>query len=361
MLHVGGSLGWESNLFRLAEASSERISTAYVGLRIDKPYAQQRLFLDLTRTAYRYANFSYLDFDALDYRGGWAWHLGPRVSGALSAERSESLANYGDFRIASQRNVRLAQSRLLLVDARLPGGWHLLGGIRGEETKYSVPFPQEGSYRARGGEAGVRYVARSGNQVTFKRLSLDADYVDRALDPVALLDDGFERSESELSATWSVTGKSTLDARLARVDYRFPHFAQRDFSGTAGRLGYRWTASAKLSLELALGRDLAPWSDRFASHRVDERLSLAAAWQLAARTALRASLGRTQSDYRDPVFALAGPPRSDTGRSAQLAVEWRVLRNALVDASVQRYRQSSTDPAGGFAGTIVTLGGSLTF
>jgi len=50
-------------------AKSDRVSTTYAGLRVDKPYAQQRFLLDLTGTTYRYDNFSFLDFNALRYQG----------------------------------------------------------------------------------------------------------------------------------------------------------------------------------------------------------------------------------------------------------------------------------------------------
>jgi len=88
---------------------------------------------------------------------------------------------------------------------------------------------------------------------------------------VSLLDDGFRRSESELLATWIITGKSTLDARLARVDYHSSHFA----SGTSPV-----PRTARISMDATQGcrsisceRDLQPWQDDFTSYRVDKRLS----------------------------------------------------------------------------------------
>ena len=120
MLQLGGSVAWDSNIFRQSEARAERIHTGYVGLRLDKSYRQQRWFLDVTETAYRYANFSFLDFNALNYRGSWAWHLGPRVSGALSAERAQALVNYGLFRDTSVRNVRTAERYLATGERQGP-------------------------------------------------------------------------------------------------------------------------------------------------------------------------------------------------------------------------------------------------
>src|SRR5438874_1699956 len=251
MVLVGGSVTHDSNVFRLPQSAdtqartgrptrSDRISSMYTGLRLDKPYAQQRFLLDLTVSAYRYDNFSFLDFNALQYRSAWQWHLTPRWSGVLSADREQALVSYADFRDLAQRNVRTMENRWLAVDGWLFEGWHLLAGLRQQEVRNSAPFVQLGSFRASGGDGGVRYVAGAGNSVDFRVRVLDGRYTDRTADPATLLDDGFSRVESEALATWIVTAKSTFDARIARVDYRATHFAQRDFSGTAARLGYRW-------------------------------------------------------------------------------------------------------------------------
>jgi exopolysaccharide biosynthesis operon protein EpsL len=359
MLQAGGSLAWDSNIFRQSDAQTEHIRTGYVGLRLDKSYRQQRWFLDLTETAYRYQNFSFLDFNALNYRGGWAWHVGPRVSGVLSAERAQALVNYGLFRDTSVRNVRTAERYLANGEAELVTRWHLLGGLVAEDVKYSFAFPQQPSYRARGGEAGLKYLTRVDRYVSFKLIGLDADYTDRALDRAALLDDGFRRREAQLTANWRLTAKSAIDARLAHVAYRYPHFGERDFSGNTGLVAFRWGATAKLTLDAALAREMAPWVDDFTSYRVEERGSLGAGWDIAARTTLRASVGHFKADYRNPVVPLPGPARNDTGEVAELRAEWRVLRNVVFNAGWQHYRQDSNDLGSRFAGRIVTLGGSL--
>src|SRR5712691_10168087 len=371
MALIGSSITWDSNVFHLPDsvdpqaqlgrpAKSDRISATYAGLRVDKPYAQQRFLLELTGTAYRYDNFSFLDFNALQYQGSWQWHFTPRVSGTLAADRTEALVNYTDFRDPSTRNVRTVENRLLSVDAWLFGGWHLLGGARQQTAKNSVSFVQLGSSRVTGGEGGVKYEAESGSSVTFNLRSVAGRFTDRAADPVTLLDDGFTRSESELLATWIVTGKSTLDGRLARVDYHSSHFAERDFTGSAARLGYRWTPTARLSLNLAMSRDLQPWQDDFASYRVDTRLSFGPRWELGARTALAITFDHLASDFRNPVVP-AGPDRRYAFRSAQLALDWQLLRNVTLKASLQRNRQTSTDPTIPFSATVATLDASLMF
>ena len=58
---VGTSETWDSNIFRLNDSAgpkSDRVNATYVGLRVDKPYAQQRVQLDVTETANHYKTFS---------------------------------------------------------------------------------------------------------------------------------------------------------------------------------------------------------------------------------------------------------------------------------------------------------------
>jgi exopolysaccharide biosynthesis operon protein EpsL len=361
MLHVGGSLASHTNPLRQPDARSDRITVLSAGLSVDQPYAQQRLLLDVTSTAYRYARLSFLDFDALDYRGMWAWRLGRRWNGMLGAERTQALVNYSEFGDPSRRNVLTAERRFLSADGWIFGGWYLRTGLEQQEHKYSVPFPQLGSYRASGAEGGIEYVARSTSSAALKLRVLDGQYVDRPLDPVARLDDGFKRSETELALTWVTSARSAFDLRVARLDYRASHFAERDFSGTVSSLTYRWTPAARLALNLSAARTREPWADQVASYRAIERKALDARWEIAARSTLRLGFARQDADYRNPLPTYTGAGRFDALRSAQLALEWRLRRNVTLEANLQRQRQSSSEPAARFEARVASLGASLRF
>jgi exopolysaccharide biosynthesis operon protein EpsL len=361
MLRAGASYTRDTNLFRAPDARADNVGTAYVGLGLDKAYAQQRFRLDITETAYRYQNFSHLDFEGLNYLGAWNWQLGPRIGGTLSATRAQSLADYSEFRNPGQQNVRTTENFAAGADAWLFGGWHLTGALTQVRNRYSVPFPQEGSYEADGREAGVRWVAPSANWLALNQRVLDGRYVDRPLDPAAQLDDGFRRSETEALAAWRVTGKSSFEGRVAWIDYVSDNFSARDFSGIAAGLRFLWQASVKLGINAALAREVEPWADTSASYRVDQRVSLGASWQPAARATLRLEARRGESDFREPLPAFAGRARRDKEASVQLSVEWRARRNLTLSAGVQRYRQSSSDPAANFHGTQLTAGASFLF
>ena len=116
---VGASVAHDSNFFRdpgiVRSPQSETITTGYAGLLIDKPYAQQRFFLSATATAYRYDKNSYLDFEGFDYRAAWYWHLTPRVSGILSADRTQTPTQ---FQNTIRPAIRRHDHRQLCVQSR---------------------------------------------------------------------------------------------------------------------------------------------------------------------------------------------------------------------------------------------------
>lgn len=368
---LGGSVVWDANLFRLPGSvdplaavgkpnKDDRITTTYVGLRIDKSFAQQRFQLDVTRTTTRYNSFTFLDFDALDYRGAWLWHLTPRVSGTLSTEHRQALVPFADFR-AFQRNISDTDRRIFNLDGWLAGGWHLLLGVFDAETRYTQVFLPQTSSRVRGAEAGLKYIAASGSSVTATRRSTKGTTINQPLDPVNLIDDGFRIQESELHSTWLVSGKSALNGRLAWVERSHEHFAQRDFSGMAGNFDYTWTPTAKLRLAVSARRELSSWWDLISSYSVSDTLSFTPTWQASTKTAVRMRLDCTQRDYRGPVIANPGPLRDETVCSAGLGADWTPLRYVTFSANLQRDRRSSNYSAFDFQDTIAVVSASLMF
>ncbi len=360
---AGASVTWDDNIFRQAESagpSSDRFTAAYVGVRFDKQYVQQRFFLDLTQTFYNYERFSHLDFDATQYRAAWNWRTSERLSGVLSADRSQSLVNYGDFRDVSQRNLRTSENRALAVDGWIIGGWHLTGSLLQQESRNSVTFLQERGFRQHGGDLGVKYLAGSGSTLAVARRWLSGEYVERGLDAANLIDDAFRRTETEAVVSWVLTGRSSLDGRLARIDYESANFEARDFTGTASRLAWRWTPAARISLNVAASHDVSPSSDAF-RRRVEERLSVGGSWELGPRTALRASVYGGTSEYREPVLAFAGPAREERFTGWSLGWDWQVHRLVTLSASAQRLKRTSNDAAFEFQGTTATLGAALAY
>lgn len=367
---AGTSVTWDDNVFRLPESvdpatrglegRSDRSIATYVGVRFDKPYVQQRFLLDATLTAYRYDRFSHLDFEATQYRAAWNWRATNRLAGTLSADRSQSLVNYSDFRDPSQRNVRTAENRAASADLRLVGGWNASAGLQQQRSRNSVTFLQERGFEADGGHVGIKYIAGSGNTLALLQRRLDGEYLERGLDAASLIDNGFVRDETEANLLWVLGGRSSLQARLARIEFDSNNFAARDFTGNAASLVFRRAATATLALDFGASRDESPSSDAF-NRRVDERFNVGAGWQVAARTAIKATVYTGTTRFRDPVLPIAGPPRKERFTGGSLGADWRVHRLVTLNASMRREERDSNDPAFDFRGTAATLSASLAY
>lgn len=371
-VRAGAGVTWDSNPFLLSSSAdtqallgtsdkSDIVSSAFVGIGIDKRYSLQRFYLDATKTANRHHNFSYLDFNPFQYRAGWDWRLGARLSGTISADRSQALVNYGDFRNALLRNLVTTEHRLASLDGLVSGGWHVLLAATEDVSKNSVTFVQVPSNRRRGGDGGIKYLAQSGSSVEFHAASARGEYLDQPLDPARLIDNGFRRSENYAIANLVLSAKSTLNGRLGWVKYKNDHFAQRDFSGTIGTLHYLWQATEKLSFVLAAARDRTPFVEDTSSYVVNDTLSLAPSWRLSSNTALTFTLSRTASDYDGAVIASTAPLRHDDLSSTELALNWTPLRSVTVNASLRHQRRSSNTAGFDFEDDVATLNASVLF
>ena len=363
-LTATGSTVWDDNVFRLpssAPSSSERITSAYVGLHIDKPYGQQRFLLNVTQGAVRYQNFSYLNFNPFTYDGAWLWQLSPRVSGTLSTTHGETLYRFEDSRNITQQILTTTDNTRFSVDGRLFGGWHLLGAAIYDKTENSSPVPQTPNYRATGGEGGINYMARSGSSIGFNYRGRHGEYVDRLLDPVLQLDDGFESKEWEVLVNWLPGGASRLTARAAWYDYRAIHFSGRDFSGPTGSLTYNWAPTGKLRFVFSGARTLEAYWLNVSSYRATNTYSFAPTWDVTAKITVRMELAYLTDDYRGPIIPYSGPLRSDSTRRGMLGLDWTPWHNVTLGASVRLEQRKSNFDINDYEDTLTSLTAALRF
>lgn len=370
---AGGGVVHDSNLFRLSDfvdpqtalgtsTKSDTITSAYVGLRVDKPYSLQRFQIDLTETVHRYENFSHLNYEAFDYRGAWKWSLTPRLSGTLSAEHKETLVPFEDFVILSrQRNVRDNDNRDFNADWWVSGGWHLLGGVSQYRQRSEVPFLAEADFSMVDRQGGVRYESAAGNSIAFVQHFRDGKYLNRVLDPVNQLDSSFDENESEMRLKWKLGGHSSLDGRIGWLDRQHDNFPARDFSGLVGELGYGWTPTGKLRLYVSAKRTIDAIVDASASYRINNAFSITPAWHATDKWIFSLRLDRVESDYRGAVTTLPGPARSDTLNSMKLMADWTPTRSISLSTGIQHAERSSNTPLAEFDASVFLLRAGFKF
>lgn len=367
---VGASVTYDSNLFRLPDGTdapanfgggrSDLITVGTVGLRLNKPYSQQRFLVDVSQSFYRYNNFSFLDFEALNYDAAWLWHLTPRISGTLTADRTESLAGFQDVR-TFQQVIRVRERYGATMDAWLTGPWHLLLGVRQTEQKDSKAVTAEQSFEASSYEFGLKYLATSGNWLALKHRRSSGDYVNRPLDAVNLFDNAFREYQTELSAEWKPTGMSALSGHVSWLERTHPNFSPRDFSGPGADIVYTWTPRAKLRFDASASRTITTWWDDDASYRTNNIFSFVATWEATAKVSAGARLTFIERDYRGAVGPVTAAPRNDSEHNAQVFVVWKMLRNSYIRASIEHLARSSNRAGLDYDAFIATLSASLLF
>ena len=371
-LRLGSTVAWDSNLFRLPDSApdpqlsrgiagkSDRIATTSVGVSFDKAYWQQRFSLEISQTLSRYERFTFLDREALDYRGEWQWQLTSRISGALRTSSSQSLVSFEDAR-GTERIVRTTSSRGATVDGWLFGGWHLLVAASEDETSSSQTFLTVPDFKQTTGEFGFRYLSMSQSSIAVTRRLRRGAYAVQAGVPVSSTEGGYTVRESEAAATWLASGKSTLTARLTRLERRNEVLPERDFSGVAGEFGYAWTPTGKVSLSLSALRALSPFLLASSTHRVDDSIAFAPSWRVSDRTTMRMRASRTVSDFLGQAGPVAGPARRDVLRSVEFAADFVPHPKVAFGASLRREQRASTDAATAFDDTLVTVNASVRF
>lgn len=353
---AGASVTDDNNLFRLPPSAdpqlvlgkptkSDQVRINYVGINLDKSYSQQRFKLDATAATHRYRTFNQLNFEPVDYRASWRWHLTQRLGGNLSADRKQTQSNFADTRDFRARNSTVTtENRRFDADWWLHGSWHLTGGVAYYSNRDNQSLRVDDSFSQRSVDAGVRYVAESGSSLALVGRQADGDYDERQINLASLLDNEFTQSDIELRMSWALTGKSLLEGRLTHLERSFPNVPQRDYSGNAGRLDYTLTPSGKLQLKLSAVRKIASDQVLTSSYYVDDSLVFAPVWQLGAKAALRLNLEAGQRDFRGGAVVALPVARQDRTQSAQLSVDWSPIRAFSLSASLLYAERSSNYP-----------------
>ncbi|MDB5807557.1 MAG: hypothetical protein JWN73_4879 [Betaproteobacteria bacterium] len=368
---VGASLSYDDNLFRLASGtnaqstlgrsrSSDWLYSVDAGLKVDKPYGLQRFQLDATLTDHKYQTARFLDWTGLDYRGAWLWQITPHFGGELSVARTQTLADYSDYRVYNTRNIQTSQVQRGNFDWWIDGGWHLLGGVISSQSRNTAVFTAVGDFDQETVEAGVRYITRDDSSLTFIGRESRGQYQDRPIDPVQIFDNHFTQHEAEARGVWRISAQSLLDGRLGYLQRRHEHFSQRDFSGPVGRLDYVWTPTVKVTVDLSAARNLYSYQEFTNSYFIADSLALRPKWQITEKTSVHAKADRTTRDFRGPV-APTPSLRYETIYTLSTGAQWDATRMVRVGAELAHQQRNSNFAGFGYTDNSLSLTARLMF
>lgn len=374
-VNVTDTYASDANVFRSPATSpppagfgtkADRINTLTLGATVDKPYSMQRFQFAGTRSQIKYDTFSYLNNDSTNYRGAWLWSITPHLTGTWSYDKTQAQVPFAQVG-GTQKNVRTSSTRTFSADATGEGVWHLTGLVSSTQSETEQTILSQPSYQNNHFELGVRYVSLAGNTISLTQRNTPAVTINQPLDPVNLLDTNYTDSDTDLTVFWKPSGKSSFDLNLTHKVRTNLHFAQRNFSGTAGRLHYLWTPTGQLTINFNAFRNLIPYAAfgntlQNSTYEVDRTFAVDTSWQVSGKTTVNVALSRTLSDFRGPVFAPPpSPVREDDTRIARLSAVVTPRRFISLTASVERSLRFSNNSQFQYNDTVGSVSATLTF
>lgn len=385
---AGSTFMYDSNVFRLSPLidpvdligqprKSDQIITTTVTLGLNKTYAMQRFEVNGSLVDNRYLNFDFLDFLGKNYTAAWHWYVTPYLHGRLSSSHSEALNNFAGltgFLNATNRNLRTTDNFHFEGVFEVNRGWHIVGGLDHNVVKNSRLTVQDFDNKVSSAEGGIRYAFRSGGSLTYKVRGGQGEFIKRP-EPRAdvLFDTRFDEMEHELRLLWPITGKSSVDARVAYLERDHVHFPQRDFDGFVGNFNLNWALTSKTRLTASWARQLSnfqtaafafqhPVFERFSSSYVaSNRFSIAPVWQITEKTALRLRYDYVLSDFHGAVIPVPTDNRSDQMHSGLVALDWRPLNLLFLSAALHRDHRTSNLRGFDFDSTAGSISATLNF
>jgi exopolysaccharide biosynthesis operon protein EpsL len=354
-LHLTARLGVEhdSNVLRTpANEVSDTAWTAGVGVRYDKQFSLQHLHANVDWDTWRYSDHDELNFNTLNYDAAWDWSITPRFHGTVSADRRQYREVTTDpVTFTNRVGRRTERNELAEAGFGLNGPWRVTAGVSHYRTESTEPGSWDASPDITFAQAGVGYEAASGSTVNFRYKRGHGSYNDPTFTAFTALDSDFRDTEEELTVRWLLTGKTTVDGRIAHVSRRHANAPQLDFSGMAGSLHANWNVTPKTRVVAGWDRDISATGLPDGGHVSSDRFFIAPVWQATYKTSFSLRWDHTRREWNDLPGSSFSAGRADTVQSLQAGVDWNALRKVTVSGYIRHERLSSSI-TGGYSANV---------
>lgn len=348
---------YESNLYRLAddEAAPEgkrhdTVSETGVGLKFDRRYSRQRLLADVNLTSARHAIHSDLDHDSPDALLSWEWGYGKRWTGVLSHLHRERLTAF-DEAGGTARNLNLYRRSLAAADYWWHPRWAVGVGLARTQSRFDEDVGDAAEFDAETVDVNLTYRPPTGNRAVLTLRDTDGRYPNRLPLPGSIRD--YRQQEVRLGGEWQVSGATRFSGFVGQTRVEYALAPERDFSGTIGRLGVVWNATAKTAVALSVRREVGAQQDAAANYAITEAVTLAPSWAVSDKVVLGAGLEWRRRDYGgDPVSEDDGTTQAKAADGSYrygLRAEYRPLQALSLAVSLQRQVRDGSNALSAYA------------
>jgi hypothetical protein len=257
----------ESNVFRSRTDEVDDIvsSTGVLG-GLDLTLGRQRVYLDASANDNRHDERSELDNTSYSVNTGLNWETIERLSGTVRYSTRQNLTDFGIIGSPRIRNVVRMQHFSANARYGFVTRFGLEGGVERRNLDYSASDERDNTQDVArlgvrwggGGQLSLGLGARVTKGETPRYQALENP---NPLDPDAepqfgpVQPDEMDRKDVDLTATWTPTGLSTINARLSATDEEHTVESRPSFSGLTGSLTWNYQPSDKLTTAVSLIRD----------------------------------------------------------------------------------------------------------
>ena len=358
--YVGGGLTYDNNLLRLPSNISPAqtgvgdrprgtwIGNAYVRATTDLTPGRQRIRGYVQGNAFRYDEYSYLNWEGVDFGAAWLWQVGDRWNGNLSYDQLKFLSGFADLR-AFVQNLRTAKIGRADAEYWLHPNWRLTGGYTRTVLENSQAVIAETDLTEDAFGLGFKYITTERNYVVFGARYTDGDYPNRS-QPSVIGDTSYKQYDAGVDVSWALGGNTDVLGRLAYTERKFPNLSQRDFAGPTGNIRVDWRWTVRTGVSAIVRREIGGIEDVTANYILTTAVRAAPYWMVTERIRLEGYYEYQIRDYRgEPGVALGlGPQREDKYNFLGLNATWTPTRNWQVGLGLVYSNRNSNVPDNDF-------------
>ena len=354
-LGVTQGVTYDSNVFRVPEStvmasgasrSDTSASTGLIG-GFDQNVGRQRFFASGKLNLNRYQRNSNLNFTGYGVSAGWDWATIEKLSGSVSVDVNQSLANQNNLSTTRPTTARdLVQTEQFATRARwgADGLLSLDAAYAHSRVSYSETVTAEATQDS--GSLGASYRAGTTLRLgTAVRLSRSEQANGILVAPGVYTANRTNGRNLDLTANWQPIVQSSVNTRVSFTRQTNTGITERDFSGLTWSLSGSFAPTSKLAFTAALARDAGTNASFFnlasavpgqkvtglsESSQTSDTVSLGASYTATAKIGVTAGLQYRRSRLVDQLTAgnaSVSTAHTDSTRSASLGSSYAIARN----------------------------------
>ncbi len=368
--YIGVSQGFthDSNVYRIANATSDNYSTTSLLGGLDQPIGRQRLRATAQVGYNRYQDQRTLDNTSYGVSAGWDWATVEKLTGSINASANQRLAQFngnqgflpGTSPTTTERNI--LKTEQLSADVRWGGDGliSVFGNYGHSRVRYSALQSLTSESTTDSGSVGLNYRLGASTTVGAAVRLTRSDYpygippavpipIPTPINPADYRSDTSDGKNLDLLADWRYSAQTGVNARLSWTRVTYAN-SNRDFSGLTGSIAATYAPTAKLTFNGSLDRNAGTNSSSssylnfvngqqtsyvFENTQSTDTLSLGVAYAATAKITANANVLYRRSNFADSSV-------SDQFRSASLGATYAIARSWQLACSLAHESRAAT-------------------